>query len=111
VSVTDSVAVERPFPERPDATPVLPRARVLGCFRAEPPLRLVDPPLGERLVERLPDPALVERGPDFPLVDRDFAVVDFEELEDALPREDLPWAMLPSLAGFLAQDPTHGASA
>jgi hypothetical protein len=53
--VTDSNVV-RPFVERVEGARVPWRARALDCFRAEPLLRVADPPLDEpfddRAVER-----------------------------------------------------------
>jgi hypothetical protein len=82
VSVTDSKVV-RPFPERGEAARVPRRGRALG-FRAELPLRLADPPLEERPLERPFDARVAER--------------DLEEPDDAPRRGDvLVWAMLSSL--------------
>jgi hypothetical protein len=118
--VTDS-GTERPFPERVGAAPVVRRARVLDWFRVELPLRLLDVPL-ERLVEREAplaereapfverdfdaplverdfDAPFAERSFDAPLLERGFVELDFEGLEDALPREDLAWAIFPLRSG------------
>jgi hypothetical protein len=81
--VTDSKVV-RPFAERLEGARFARPARALDCLRAELPLRVADPPLDERPVERLLVARVVER--------------DLEESDDAPRRGDvLVWAMLSSL--------------
>ena len=93
----------RPFAERVGRARVPRLARALGCFRAELRLRVADPRLDERAVERLFDARLVERD----LFDAPEAERDLEELDDVPRRGDvLVWAMFFSyLLGIRSRPP------